>query len=186
MILTLCALGCGAVFAAIGAYAWRRKERNVPNLETTLYLGEQTLRQQLQAQLRIEWQGWRLTTRAVAVGFDPERSERQHGWLVAQEVRHTAQRWQMAMQAAWFDIGGYYARIYLSESNLQYQFAIPMLNGRGARVAAVLRWHITDALVLGMKYALTAYPDQEQIGTGDAMTEGNCRQTWHLQLRWKL
>lgn len=166
-------------------YAWRRKQRNVPNLDSTLYLGEQTLRQQLQFHLRYRRGPWRLTTRAVAAWFDPEQSERQQGWLLAQEARYSARRWQLAAQAAWFDIGGYYARIYLSESNLQYQFAIPMLNGRGARVAAVLRWQITDALTLGMKYTLTAYPDQEHIGTGDTQTEGNTRQTWHLQLRWK-
>lgn len=175
----------GRHLAAEVRYAWRRKERNVPNQDSTLYLGEQTLRQQLQLHLRYERGSWRLTTRAVAVDFDPERTERQRGWLLAQEVRHTADRWQLAAQAAVFDIGGYYARIYLSESNLQYQFAIPSLNGRGARVAAVLRCEVTHTLHLSAKYTLTAYPDQDAIGSGDAQTEGNIRQTWHLQMRWK-
>ena len=167
-------------------YAWRRKERNVPNLDSTLYLSEQTLRQQLQLQLRYQRGAWRLTTRAIAVWFDPERVERQHGWLVAQEVRRTSDRWQLAAQAAVFDIGGYYARIYLSESNLQYHFAIPSLNGRGARLSAVLRCDVTPTLNIGAKYTLSAYPDQEAVGTGDAQTEGPLRQTWNLQVRWKL
>lgn len=172
--------------AAEARYAWRRKERNVPNLDSTLYLGEQTLRQQLQLQLNYRHGTWRLTTRAMAAWFDPERTERQWGWLVAQEMRRTTDRWQLAMQAAWFDIGGYYARLYLSEANLQYQFSIPSLNGRGARLAAVLRYDITPRLNLSAKYTLTAYPDQADIGSGDAMTEGNLRQTWHLQLRWSM
>lgn len=175
----------GRRLAAEVRYAWRRKERNVPNQDSTLYLGEQTLRQQLQLQLRYERGPWRLTTRVVAVGFEPERTERQHGWLVAQEVRRTTDRWQLAAQAAVFDIGGYYARIYLSESNLQYQFSIPSLHGRGARLAAVLRCDVTPALNLSAKYTLTAYPDQEHIGSGNAQTEGPVRQTCHLQLRWK-
>ncbi len=167
-------------------FAWRRKERNVPNVDTTLYIGEQTLRRQLQGQVRYECGVWRLTTRAVATWFDPEVSERQAGWLVAQEVRYGARRLQVAAQGVWFDIDGYYARMYLSESSLQYQFSIPMLNGRGARLAAVVRYEVSDALAISAKYAITAYPGVEQIGTGDAATEGNMQQTWNLQLRWRL
>lgn len=166
-------------------YAYRRKERNVPNLDSTLYLGEHTLRQQAQLQVRYHRGPWRLTTRLIAAWFAPERSERQNGWLVAQEARYSGLRWQAVAQAAIFDIGGYYARIFLSESNLQYAFSIPSLYGRGARVSAVLRWDVSRWLDLSAKYTLTAYPEQEHIGSDDAQTEGPTRQTWHLQLRWK-
>ena len=91
----------------------------------------------------------------------------------------------MALQAMWFDVDGYNARIYLSESNLQYSYGIPMLTGRGLRTSAVVRYDINKWLNLSVKYALVWYPDQLSIGSGDAMTEGNQRQTWHLQLRWK-
>ena len=147
--------------------------------------GEQTLRQQAQLQVRYHRGPWRLTTRLIAAWFAPERRERQNGWLVAQEARYSGRRWQAVAQAATFDIGGYYARIFLSESNLQYAFSIPSLYGRGARVSAVLRWDVSRWLDLSAKYTLTAYPEQEAIGSDDAQTEGPTRQTWHLQLRWK-
>ena len=176
----------GKHLAAEVRYAWRRKERNIPNLDTTLYLSESALRQQLQLQLRYTNGAWRLTTRTMAVWFAPERSERQNGWLVAQEVRHSGRRCQLEAQAAIFDIGGYYARIFLNESNLQYAFSIPSFNGRGGRLSAVVRYDLTQKLNLSAKYSLTTYPSQENIGTGDNQTRGPVRQSWHLQLRWRL
>ena len=91
----------------------------------------------------------------------------------------------MVLQAVWFDVNGYNARIYLTESNLQYSYGIPMLSGRGLRTSAVVRYDISKWLNISLKYAWMVYPDQTSVGTGDAMIDGNHRQTWHLQLRWK-
>ncbi len=167
-------------------YAWRQKQRNVPGSDSTLYLGEETLRQQLQGQLKITHGPWRFTTRGILAWFDSEYNERQLGWLVAQEVRRVSGPWQTALQAAWFDIDGYYARIYLSESNLQYSYTIPALQNRGLRLAAVMRYDFSRSLNLSAKYTLSLYSGLDAVGTGDAATPGNHRQTWHLQLRWKL
>ena len=104
---------------------------------------------------------------------------------MSQEVRYNRGRWQTAVQATWHDIDGYYARIYLGESNLQYTFSMPMLQGRGLRVSAVLRCDITRWINASFKYTLAARPGLESIGSGNAATPGPVRQTWHLQLRCK-
>lgn len=167
-------------------YNDRLKERNIPNIDSALYLGEETVRRQVQGELKATVGRWRFVTRAMYAHFVGESSTTQSGWLVAQSVRYAHGGLQLTMGAAWFDVNGYYARFYLSESNLQYAWSMPMLYGRGARAHVVLRYNISDKLMLAGKYAVTYYVDRESIGSGAAQTEGPARQTWLLQLRWKL
>lgn len=174
----------GARCEATLRYTLRQQDRNVPGTSGALI--ETTHRQVLQAMLRYTCGSWRYTSRLMLSRFDDEHSEVQRGWLVAQEVRYTQGRWQATMQVAWHDVDSYYARLYLSESYLQYAFSMPSLQGRGLRGAAVLRWSLSRHLVLGFKYALTWRPDEEAIGSGAAATEGPLRQTWNLQLRLKM
>ena len=167
-------------------YNDRLKERNIPNIDSTLYLGEETVRRQVQGEIKSTVGRWRLTTRAMYAHFDGDASTVQSGWLVAQTARYVHGGLQLTMGAAWFDVNGYYARFYLSESNLQYAWSMPMLYGSGARVHVVLRYNLSDRLMLSGKYAITYYLDRDSIGSGAAQTEGPARQTWFLQLRWKL
>lgn len=166
-------------------YAFRAQQRNVPGSDSTAYLSEEALRRQLQGQVRYTSGPWRFNTRLIFTCFDAEQSTDQSGWLLSQEVRYIHGRWQAAVQAAWHEIDGYYARISLSESNLQYAFSIPSLQGRGLRASAVVRCDVSKWLNLSFKYTLTGRPDEESIGSGDAATPGPVRQTWHLQLRLK-
>ena len=166
-------------------FSWRQNQRNIPNIDSTLYIGEESVRQQLLGRVKINLGSWTFTTRGVLSWFNAEQTASQKGWLIAQETRYSNRQWQMALQAVWFDVGGYNARIYLTESNLQYSFGIPMLSGRGLRTSAVVRYDINKWLNLSLKYAMIIYPDQTSVGTGDAMIDGNHRQTWRLQLRWK-
>ncbi len=164
-------------------YTLRHQQRNVPGTSGAVI--ENTLRQQLQGQYRFTSGPWRLTTRVILSWFNTEESGNQQGWAASQEVRYSHGRWQTAVQAAWHDINGYYARIYLSESYIQYAFSMPVLQGRGLRASAVLRYDLTRWINLSFKYALVFRPGEDYIGSDNAATPGSVRQTWHLQLRCK-
>lgn len=167
-------------------YADRLKERNIPNIDSTLYLGEQTLRRQLQGELRTKLGLWLLTTRAMYAHFGSENVETQEGWLVAQTARYAKGPLQVTAGLAYFDVGGYYARLYLSESCLQYAWSIPMFYGKGLRAHVVVRWSINENISLAAKYGVTRYLDRDSVGSGAAETEGQARQTWFVQLRLKM
>ena len=167
-------------------YANRLKERNIPNIDSTLYLGEQTVRRQLQGELRTRVGQWLLTTRAMYAHFDSENVGVQEGWLVAQTARYAKGALQVTAGVAYFDVGGYYARLYLSESCLQYAWSIPMFYGKGVRSHMVLRWKISENLSVAAKYGLMRYLDRSSVGSGAAETDGPARQTWFVQLRWKM
>lgn len=168
---------------AMVRYSLRHQQRNVPG--TSGKVIENTFRQQLQGQYRFTNGPWRFTTRVILSWFNTEESGNQRGWAASQEVRYSRGRWQTAVQAAWHDIDGYYARIYLSESYIQYAYSLPTLQGRGLRTSAVLRCDLTRWLNLGFKYALIFRPGEDHIGSDNAATPGPIRQTWHFQLRCK-
>ncbi|MCR5589169.1 MAG: hypothetical protein K6F72_06100 [Bacteroidales bacterium] len=167
-------------------YADRLKERNIPNIDSTLYLGEQTLRRQLQGELRTKLGLWLLTTRAMYAHFGSENVDAQEGWLVAQTARYAKGPLQVTAGLAYFDVGGYYARLYLSESCLQYAWSIPMFYGKGLRSHVVVRWSINENISLAAKYGVMRYLDRDSVGSGAAETEGPARQTWFVQLRLKM
>lgn len=165
-------------------YVLRHQQRNVPGTSGSAI--ENTYRQQIKGQYRFTQGAWRFTTRFIFTWFDTEESGGQHGWAVSQEARYSQDRWQGALQATWHDVSGYYARIYLSESNIQYAFSMPTLQGRGLRTSVVARCDLSKWLNLSVKYTLVFRPGLESIGSDNAATPGPVRQTWHVQLRWKL
>lgn len=167
-------------------YAYRQKERNVPNIDSTSYLGERTLRQQVQGEVKANVGAWQFSARAMYSLFESRNGEPQKGWLVAQSARYTNKGLQATGSAAWFDVDGYYARLYLSESSLQYAWSMPMLTGRGVRASVVLRYAFNKSWSFAAKYALSWYPNQESLGSGAAQTNGPRRQTWFVQVRCKL
>lgn len=167
-------------------YTDRLKERNIPNIDSTLYLGEQTVRRQLQGELRTSLGDWLLITRAMYARFDSENVDAQKGWLVSQAARYSKNAMQITTGVALFNVDGYYARFYLSESCLQYAWSIPMLYGKGMRAHMVVRWNINENFSLAAKYGITRYFDRDTVGSGADETEGPARQTWFVQLRLKL
>lgn len=136
-------------------YADRLKERNMPNIDSTAYLDEQTARRQLQAEASWTDGSWRCAAKAVAVDFSTEHGNRERGAMLAVTVRHNGRRLRLDGGLELFDVGGYYARIYVSESNLQYNWSMPMLYGRGARGYAVARLSLGSHWTLAAKTALT-------------------------------
>lgn len=167
-------------------YAYRQKERNIPNLDTTLYLGEQNLRQQMQGEVRATMGRWNLSARGIYALYESDNGTPQQGWLASVSARYSHHRLQATAGVAYYDIDGYYARIYLSESNLQYAWSMPSLYGHGLRSHWVLRYRCSEHLTLAAKYTLSLLPEQESIGSGDSKTEGPVRQTWFVQLRWSM
>lgn len=173
----------GRYISGMLRYTYRMKERNIPNVDSTLYLSEQTVKQQLQGEVKASWHRWTLGARAISSLFESENGIMQRGWLANITARYDYRHLQATAAVACFDVGGYYARIYLSESNIQYAWSMPALYGRGLRTHILLRYRLNHHWAMAAKYTLTYMPEQENIGSGDNRTEGPVRQTWFVQLR---
>ncbi|MBR1793249.1 MAG: hypothetical protein IJ764_06380 [Bacteroidales bacterium] len=166
-------------------YVYRTRERNVA-FEAPVYTVEQTSRRQLTAQLSSGLGAWTFRTRLSQCWFQAELSSSRQGFLVSQDIQYGFVRMPLAltMRFLLFDVDGYDARIYASESDLAYQFSAMAYSGQGLRFYMVARYAVTKTITLSAKYAITTHPNVQSIGSSYEQIDGDHRQSWKLQLRW--
>lgn len=168
-------------------YRYKSCDRNGND---SLYWTERTNRQQLHLALDYSLDdGWRFLSRLVFTWFDCEDHSRERGFLVSQEVSYNASRikhpFSLCGRIAAFDVSTYDARIFTYESDLMYEFAVPMLMGRGVRCYLVFRQDISRDLSFALKYAVSFYSNQDKIGSGYETIDGAFKHELKAQLRFK-
>ena len=91
------------------------------------------------------------------------------------------------IQGAWFDAPDYDTRLYLSERNILYGFAIPMLYGKGTRGSITGTYKIRSNISVDLKYALIKYLDhRDHISSGLQQIWGTIQNNLWMQLRLSL
>lgn len=167
-------------------YRYRSSQRNS---DAQLYAVEDIVRNQLQFSLDYDVASWRLVSKVVYSSFECSDHNALDGFLMSQDIVYrlaTSRRpLSIGTRLALFDIEGYDARIYSYESDLMYEFSVPMFTGRGVRLYALCRWEPTSSFSVAAKYAVTFYPDKESIGSAYELIEGNCRHEFKVQMRLK-
>lgn len=128
-----------------------------------------------------------MLSRVVYCRFNGEVDDPKNGFLVFYEISWNGLLFSRPVTAglrlSMFDVDDYDARIYSYERDLQYEYGVPMLMGRGMRCFVVGRYSITPRITLALKYTLSYYPDQQTVGSGYEKIEGNKRQEIKAQLR---
>ena len=167
-------------------YRYKASQRNS---DGQLYSIEDIRRQQLQLSLDYDHNSWRLLSRAVFSLFDCDDHSSQHGLLLFQEATYRATRlsrpFSLGVRLALFNVSGYDARIYTYESDLMYEFAVPMLTGRGVRGYFIYRHELGPRLSVAFKYAVSYYPDSESIGSGYDLIASDRRHDIKVQMRYR-
>lgn len=168
----------------VAQYQYRVADRN-SDLQT--YAVETTIRQRLSLHLEYSKDGWRLLSRLVLARFNCTDHSPEHGFLMLQDISRTTsflgKDLTINARTAIFDVTGYDARIYSSESDLMYEFSAPMLMYRGMRSYLVVRYDLSNDISVALKYAVSYYPEQETLGSGYDTTTGSCRHELKAQLR---
>ncbi|MCR5821828.1 MAG: hypothetical protein K6F85_02775 [Bacteroidales bacterium] len=156
-------------------YRHRLKERNGVVEPQPNYLTEQTVRRQFQADLTYGDGEWQTLTRVQYILFMCEMHDDVHGILLAQDLRYRPQRLPLSFVArvALFDAEAYDAAIYMSESDLAYNFSTPMLLHQGLRMYLVASYDVGKHVNISAKYAFTARGSDEDIHTFKIMLRMN-------------
>lgn len=167
-------------------YRYKTSQRNS---DGRLYSVETIKRKQLRMSLEYNpSQRWRLLSRVVFSWFDSESGPGEQGFLLSQEASWNKtlknRPFSLGMRLSLFDISDFDARIYAYESDLMYEYGIPMLIGRGMRNYLICRYELATDVTLSLKYAVAYYPELELLGTGNDRIEGNLKQEFKIQLRW--
>lgn len=167
-------------------YRYRRSQRNSAG---QMYALETVGRQQFQVSLNYSpLEHWHFLSRIVFSRSSGDESDVEHGSLVFQELSWNGDLFGrqavFGARLSLFDVSDYDARIYSYESDLQYEYGVPMLMGRGLRGFVVCRYSVSPRVRVSLKYTMSYYPDQETVGTGYEKIEGNKKHEVRAQLRW--
>ncbi|MBP5547590.1 MAG: hypothetical protein J6X58_01710 [Bacteroidales bacterium] len=168
-------------------YRSRYTQRNSDGQE---YAIENTTRRQLALSLDYTPDNtWRITSRVLLSWFDCDDHIPQNGIMIIQDVAYKTiivnKPLSMNCRLSIFDITGYDARIFSYENDLMYENSVPMFNGRGIRCYYVCRYEFTPSLSAGIKYSVSFYPEQETLGSGYDLINGNAKHEVKAQLRLK-
>ena len=165
-----------------------RYKQSQRNYSEQMYVVETVHRRQVQASLNYTPSpSWRFVSRVTYCWSDSEAKGPGRGFLLFQEAswngNFISRPLALGARLSLFDVSAYDARIYSYERDLQYEYGVPMLMGRGIRGFLVCRYSLAPHLVFALKYAVSFYPDVDTIGSGYDKTEGNKRQEIKAQFR---
>lgn len=119
-------------------------------------------------------------------GSDYElNNEKTNGYTLIQDLNLTFRKIKISTRAAIFDTD-FINRQYAYEKNVLYAFSIPAYNGLGSRSYAMIQYTASRKLTLWARFARFDFRDQETIGSGLTLIDGNTRSTITCMLRYKL
>lgn len=157
-------------------YRQESASKNQPgNLTVTDYLSDQVKTiYRLNAQYKA---GTHLAakSRIEISRYSDDLSKKQTGVLIFQDlVWSTPKRiFTFTLRAAYFTVDDYSARLYASENDVPYQYAVPLYQNSGTRYYLVTRCRISRKLEMWLKLSETVYSNVQTIGSGLEEINGN-------------
>jgi hypothetical protein len=109
-----------------------------------------------------------------------------HGFALAQDLGFDPETsgFSMVAHAVLFQTESWENRIYLWEKALPGTFSMPMLYGKGGRIALCTKYE-SEKWAIQIKFSDTVFPNQKSIGVGQERIQGNRRTEVGAQLNWK-
>lgn len=170
------------------SFIYRHKEygRNGIDTLSNTYTVEQVTRQSLKGTLSYQSGYFSCHSDICISHFDCELHSPQSGLMLSQQIAYHKSQSPIYLigRFSLFDVSGYDAAIYALEGDLRYEYASSTFNHQGMRLYLMARYTFNKQISLSAKYALTAYSDQESIGSGYNALDSNHRQNIKLQLHW--
>jgi hypothetical protein len=114
-------------------------------------------------------------------------SKKSRGWLIYQDAIYRTQGILRTLTAriAYFDTDDFDSRIYAYENDILYEFRIPFYQNEGVRFYINSRWKLSRKASFEIRYELTSYFDDDEIGSGGETIYGNNRSEIKTQLRYQ-
>lgn len=109
----------------------------------------------------------------------------QHGSIIFQDIQYSSkqQRVSFSGRVALFSVDDYSARVYANESDVLYQYSVPMYQNSGIRLLGVVHVRVNRHLDCWLKCSRTEYSNVQQIGSGLDQIDGNTLTDIRVQAR---
>ena len=107
--------------------------------------------------------------------------------MIYQDIQYKPKKFPLTLNFRYgvFDTDTYNARVYTYESDVLYAFSIPAYYSKGTRIYLTLKYEVTDALDMWLRYAQTYYSDKNEIGSGLNIINGNTKTEVKVQFRYR-
>jgi hypothetical protein len=168
---------------------YRKEQKNKNQSDNSSAIDYTTVNQREQYRIHSQYKvSDNLTgkSRLEIVFYKDELSDGQQGSLLFQDLlyTHPQKRFTFATRIALFSIDDYNARVYATEQDVLYQYAVPLYQNSGIRYYAVAHIKIRRGLDVWFKYSHTEYSNVKSISSGLEMVEGNVLSDLRVQVRY--
>ena len=126
-----------------------------------------------------------LRNRAEIVSYQKGILKPEFGFLSFQDIIYDPMGSKLSgnIRFAIFETSGFNSRIYSFENDVLYAYSVPAYQGKGIRFYINGRYTVSHGVDLWLRYALISYDNQDEIGSGGDLINGNKRSDIRLQLR---
>ncbi len=118
--------------------------------------------------------------------FNAEGMGQKSGTLIYQDFQYKPvfNPLDVSCRLAMFDIDDFNARVFAVESDVLYQYSVPLYQNAGVRYYILLHYNVSKHFDLWLRYAKTTYRNVNSIGTGLEQIQGNESSDMKVQVRW--
>ncbi|PZR24143.1 MAG: hypothetical protein DI535_22700 [Citrobacter freundii] len=92
-----------------------------------------------------------------------------------------AKPYAISSRIQFFETGSYDSRLYGFENDVPYSYSIPAVFGKGFRYYIVVQLKILKKIAVSCRWAQTVYREQNEIGSGLDLIEGNKKSEMKIQ-----
>ena len=107
------------------------------------------------------------------------------GIVIAQDINFSVGSIKVSARTAIFDTDDYDNRQYVYEKDMLYSYSIPAYFGKGIRNYLLIQYKPIRNLTLWARVGRTKYIDQQHIGSGLEMIEGDTKTDVKCQVRYQ-
>lgn len=128
-----------------------------------------------------------LRNRAELVRYRKSNSGTELGYLTYQDIIYDpmSSKFSGNVRFALFETPGFNSRVYSYENDVLYSYSVPAYQGKGLRFYCNARYTFVRGLDIWLRYALVNYFDQQTIGAGNDLINGNQRSDIRMQIRYQ-
>jgi len=118
--------------------------------------------------------------------FHKSNLGKKHGFMAYQDLIWNKPTWRMGgnLRFAYFNAESYESRLYAYERDVLYGFSFPSYFRKGFRAYLNQKMRPIKGIDIWLRYALTHYLGQTQIGSGLDQISGNKKSDIKLQIRY--
>lgn len=161
---------------------WRNQPDNATPTDYTVPQNRSQYRWHAQYKFAESWAG---RTRMEYITYRDELSGLQTGSMVFQDLEYSTPKKSLKLigRMAVFNVESFNARIFATESDVLYQYSVPLFQNNGVRYYLLLHHRINKKLDFWIRFSETVYSNINSISSGLQRINGNRLSELRAQLR---